>query len=241
MRSGCSAIAFWLPAFEIWAWRLLFSGKAPPPFAVHEGARLGFFVQNQVLETHEGAQLGLFVHHEALRANSVWESGAVVYHSGMRRYAMIEKTVLEAAERYTREFFGRDASGHDWHHTMRVRRTAERIAAEEGADAGVVALAALLHDVDDAKLSPQTSEGLLNARSFLREHGVDAHDCDAVLVAIREVSFSKNAGAQPSSLESACVRDADRLDAIGAIGVARAFALGGVHGRAIHDPDHFHE
>ena len=163
---------------------------------------------------------------------------------------MIEKTVLEAAERYAREFFAQDASGHDCHHTMRVRRTAVSIAAEESADEGIVALAALLHDVDDAKLSPQTADCLLNARSFLEEHGVAAKDRDAVLTAIREVSFTKNGAAAPSTVESACVRDADRLDAIGAIGVARAFAFGGAHGRMLHDPDgadgtattdHFHE
>ena len=163
---------------------------------------------------------------------------------------MIQNTVIDAAEQYARGFFAQDASGHDWHHTMRVRRTAQRIAAEEGADAGIVALASLLHDVDDAKLSPQTASGLLNARVFLESHGVAAEDRDAVLTAIREVSFSKNGATAPSSVESACVRDADRLDAIGAIGVARAFAFGGVHGRALHDPAgedqaattaHFHE
>lgn len=163
---------------------------------------------------------------------------------------MIDELVLEAAERYAQEFFARDASGHDWHHTMRVRRTAARIAAEEGADEGIVALAALLHDVDDAKLSPQTTEGLLNARSFMEEQGVSEDVCNAVLAAIREVSFTKNGASAPSSVEAACVRDADRLDAIGAIGVARAFAFGGAYGRALHDPsgadqtattDHFHD
>ncbi|MDO4533224.1 MAG: HD domain-containing protein [Coriobacteriia bacterium] len=163
---------------------------------------------------------------------------------------MIDELVLEAAEQYAQDFFAQDASGHDWHHTMRVRRTAVRIAAEEGADEGIVALAALLHDVDDAKLSPQTTEGLLNARSFMEEQGVSEDVCNAVLAAIREVSFTKNGASAPSSVEAACVRDADRLDAIGAIGVARAFAFGGAHGRALHDPsgadqtattDHFHD
>lgn len=163
---------------------------------------------------------------------------------------MIEQRVLAAAERYALDFFAQDASGHDWHHTMRVRHTAVRIAVEEGADEGIVALAALLHDVDDAKISAQTADGLLNARSFMEWQGVAEEDCAAVLAAIREVSFTKNGAAAPSSVEAACVRDADRLDAIGAIGVARAFAFGGAHGRALHDPDgknqtattdHFHE
>ena len=149
---------------------------------------------------------------------------------------MIDDTVLAAAEGYAREFFAGDASGHDFQHTLRVFLLARRIAADEGADAGIVCLAALLHDVDDAKLSPETTESLGNARAFLDEHGVGERDAEAVLTAIREVSFSKNGDAMPSSLESACVRDADRLDAIGAIGVGRTFAFGGSHGRAMHDP-----
>ena len=163
---------------------------------------------------------------------------------------MIHTAVLEAAERYVRDYFAHDATGHDWHHMVRVRRTAERIAAQEGADAGVVALAALLHDVDDAKISPDTSENLGNAQAFLAEQGVSPAETQAVLTAIREVSYSKNGGTPPSTIESACVRDADRLDAIGAIGIARAFAFGGARGRALHDPTgadasastaHFHE
>lgn len=149
---------------------------------------------------------------------------------------MIDVATLAAAEAYARDFFSRDASGHDVEHTMRVVRTAQRIAVEEGADQGVVCLAALLHDVDDAKLSPQTAEHLDNARAFLANHGVTPHETEAVLTAIREVSFSKNGGAAPSTIEAACVRDADRLDAVGAIGIARTFAFGGSRGRALHDP-----
>lgn len=149
---------------------------------------------------------------------------------------MIADRTIEDARAYASAFFARDASGHDAWHTMRVHNLAVRIAHEEGAREDVVALAALLHDVDDAKLSPDTAEDLANARAFMRQHGVADDDAQAVLAAIREVSFSKNGGATPSSLESACVRDADRLDAIGAIGVARAFAYGGAHGRALHDP-----
>ena len=149
---------------------------------------------------------------------------------------LVNDAVLAAARDYVQEFFAHEASGHDAHHTMRVYRTALRIAADEGADANVVALAALLHDVDDAKISPQTADDLGNARAFLAKQGIDGAAAEHILVAIREVSFSKNGGAPPSSIESACVRDADRLDAIGAIGIARAFAFGGSRGRVLHDP-----
>lgn len=149
---------------------------------------------------------------------------------------MIDATMLTEAEAFAHDIFEGDASGHDFEHTARVCRTARRIAKEEGADQGVVCLAALLHDVDDAKLSPQTAATLGNARAFLASRGVSHNDAEAVLTAIREVSFSKNGGTPLSTLEAACVRDADRLDAIGAIGIARAFAYGGSHGRAFHDP-----
>ena len=163
---------------------------------------------------------------------------------------MIDNETLVAAEAYARDIFAEDASGHDFEHTMRVRRTAQRIAQEEGAEQGIVCLAALLHDVDDAKLSPDTAATLGNARSFLDAHNLRGDEAIAVLTAVREVSFTKNGGKRPSTLEAACVRDADRLDAIGAIGIARAFAFGGSRGRALHDPTgndqattiaHFHD
>lgn len=149
---------------------------------------------------------------------------------------MIDAQTMRDAEAYVGAFFSRDASGHDAHHSLRVRRTAVRIARAEGAREDIVALAALLHDVDDHKLSPATADTLGNARTFLASHGVKDGDAQTILTAIREVSFSQNGGAAPSSLESACVRDADRIDALGAIGVARTFAFGGAHGRALHDP-----
>ena len=163
---------------------------------------------------------------------------------------MINEAMIEACERYGRTIFEHDASGHDYHHTLRVYHMAVRLAHEEGADVGVVSLAALLHDVDDPKLSPETADGLDRARVFLTEYEVDESEASAVLAAIREVSFSKNAGQAPTTREAACVRDADRLDAIGAIGVARTFAYGGAHGRPLHDPSgqdsgtttaHFHD
>lgn len=148
---------------------------------------------------------------------------------------MTDATLI-AAETYVRAFFAGDASGHDVEHTLRVYRLAVRIACEEGANEQVVGLAALLHDVDDAKLSPHTAADLGNARAFMAKHYLADDETQAVLTAIREVSFSKNGATPPSTLEAACVRDADRLDALGAIGIARAFAFGGTRGRALHDP-----
>ena len=143
--------------------------------------------------------------------------------------------MIEKAITYAKEIFMKDASGHDFDHTMRVYRMAIRIAEEENADAVIVALAALLHDVDDRKLSPQTCQNKDRAVGFLRGNGLDEGRISRIVQIISEISFSSGAG-KPSTLEGCCVQDADRLDALGAIGIARTFAFGGSRGRRIHDP-----
>ena len=143
--------------------------------------------------------------------------------------------MINKAIEFAREIFERDASGHDFDHTMRVYRMAVRIAEEEGADVQNVALASLLHDVDDRKLSPETCVHKDRAVAFLRELHLPEAEIRKIVQIISEISFSEGNGA-PSTLEGMCVQDADRLDAIGAIGIARTFAFGGSRGRRIHDP-----
>lgn len=120
--------------------------------------------------------------------------------------------VIENAIKYVKQIFADDCSGHDYHHTMRGYRLAMQIAEQENADMLIVQLAALLHDVDDKVIV-------------------------SVCKIIDEVSFVGTDSVVPSTLEGKCVQDADRLDAIGAIGIARTFAYGGSKGRRIHDPD----
>ena len=143
--------------------------------------------------------------------------------------------IIEEAKAFAKGIFAGDASGHDFDHTMRVFHIASRIAKEEGADILTVQLAALLHDVDDHKLSPETSDGKLRAAEFLHSHGVGQERTAHIIKIIDTISFSANKGA-PESIEGKCVQDADRLDAIGAIGIARAFAFGGSRGRKMYDP-----
>lgn len=142
--------------------------------------------------------------------------------------------MIESAMNYARKVFAGDASGHDFDHTMRVFRMASTIAREEQADLETVQLAALLHDVDDRKLSPQTYDNKENAVTFLRDNGMHEDKIRIIVQIISQISFSAGNGA-PSTLEGKCVQDADRLDAIGAIGIGRAFAFGGSRGRQMHD------
>lgn len=145
--------------------------------------------------------------------------------------------IIENAIEYVKQIFANDCSGHDYHHTMRVYRLAVQIAKQENADMQIVQLAALLHDVDDAKLSPETYTTKKNAVDFMESNGVDDKMIETVCKIIEEVSFVGTDSVVPSMVESKCVQDADRLDAMGAIGIARTFAYGGSKGRKIYDPE----
>ena len=152
---------------------------------------------------------------------------------------MNEKLISSAIE-YVRELFDGNSDGHGFDHAMRVYRNSVTISDGEECDATVVALVALLHDADDPKLFDTRDNA--NARAFLDDAGVGPETAESVIRAINSVSFSKNRGKTPDTAEGRIVQDADRLDAIGAVGIARTFAYGGAHGRSLDESvKHFHE
>lgn len=149
----------------------------------------------------------------------------------------MDEIVGRVAERVRQALAG-ESTGHDWWHVYRVWRTAERLGREEGADSLVVALAALVHDLGDAKLTGfEPTPDQHPARALLVECGAPPEVVEHVVQIACDLSF-KGAGVPTPmvTVEGLVVQDADRLDALGAIGIARAFAYGGARGRPLYTP-----
>jgi uncharacterized protein len=149
-----------------------------------------------------------------------------------------QRDIIQQTTEHVRELLSGDSTGHDWFHIERVRNTALSIARDEGADLFVVELAALLHDVADWKFADgDHTASPRAARRWLEAMPVSPQIVEHVEEIVANLSFKGAGVATPMrSLEGQIVQDADRLDALGAIGIARTFAYGGHKGQAMHDP-----
>ncbi len=147
------------------------------------------------------------------------------------------KTLIITVEKFVQNLFSSDYSGHDWHHINRVRNLSLYLQKMEGGNRDLIELASLLHDISDHKLNG----GILNingdeARKTLLNFGSDEEIANEVKKIVDTISFKgANVPDTPFSIEAKIIQDADRLDAMGAIGIARTFAFGGAKKQPIYD------
>lgn len=132
----------------------------------------------------------------------------------------------------------RDAeSGHDWHHIYRVRNMALYLQEKEGGTAFTLEMAALLHDISDAKFNGgQEDLGALKAATFLKQFKLEKELLDEIIYLVEHCSYKGGHGKKADNLNLKILQDADRLDAIGAIGIARTFNYGGYKNAPLHLP-----
>jgi uncharacterized protein len=152
---------------------------------------------------------------------------------------MTNNQLIEATKSFVKETLKNAEGGHDWFHTERVYNNALLISKTEGVDVFVVQLGALLHDIADSKFHDgDETVGPKMAREFLFSHNVDSTVIEHVVNIINHISFKNSLDGKSgfTSKELEVIQDADRLDAIGAIGIARCFNYGGFKNRPIYDP-----
>lgn len=153
------------------------------------------------------------------------------------RCFFMDKSILTMTEQFVRNELGEDATGHDWFHIERVRRNALYICKTENkGDAFIIEMAALLHDISDEKLNESAEQGDEKLSAFLKSVDMAEEIKHHIKSIIDSISFKGGRIMELESTEAKIVQDADRLDAIGAIGIARAFAYGGKKGQQIFDP-----
>jgi len=147
--------------------------------------------------------------------------------------------ILSLTSEYVKSVFQGDCSGHDWWHTYRVWGLSKLINTKEHGDKFVVEMAALLHDLDDHKFkSNNDCDGSCNTIKWLSKFTIATNLVDHIVSIVNNISFKgANEANKISTIEGMIVQDADRLDAIGAIGIARTFAFGGHKGHPIYEPE----
>ncbi|KZE66036.1 phosphohydrolase [Fictibacillus phosphorivorans] len=149
----------------------------------------------------------------------------------------MEQMMIDQTENFVKNKLKDESSGHDWYHIHRVRNLAENIAVKEGADHFVCVMAALLHDIADEKIAGSEEKGLEEVKLWLESISVEDHYITHIMSIISTMSFKGGNQSEMTSIEGKVVQDADRLDAIGAIGIGRTFAYSGAKGQLMYDPE----
>ncbi|KZN25276.1 phosphohydrolase [Haladaptatus sp. R4] len=149
------------------------------------------------------------------------------------------ETLPEAVRPRVKPYFENVAPAHDWHHVQRVANLAETLAAEYDPDGRILFSAVWLHDIgrgreDRGEIEDHAEWGAEEAKGILAEFGAAEHEIRAVQHCIRAHRFSNDV--EPETLEAKLLSDADNLDALGAVGIARVFCYGGEHRNTMHDP-----
>lgn len=149
------------------------------------------------------------------------------------------KSIIDKVQDEIRSQFEGDSSGHDWNHILRVFNMARHIQKTEGGDLEIIELAALLHDISDHKFNGgKLDEGGEVAYLLLLDLGYDIEKAEKVKYIVDNVSYKgANTPSEMNTIEGKIVQDADRIDAIGAIGVGRTFAYGGFKNQAMYIPE----
>lgn len=151
--------------------------------------------------------------------------------------AVLTKDIIIKTEAFVKSELGEDSTGHDWYHIERVRKSALYInKIEKSGNPFIIEMAALLHDIPDEKLNENAENGRNKLEAFLSSVEIEENDKLHIKEIINTISYKGGHGKLVSTIEAEIVQDADRLDAIGAIGIARAFAYGGKKGQLIYDP-----
>ncbi|MBT2699331.1 HD domain-containing protein [Bacillus sp. ISL-40] len=149
----------------------------------------------------------------------------------------MKNPIIVLTEEFVRNELAEDATGHDWFHVDRVRRNALHICREEKTgEAFIIEMAALLHDIPDEKLNESIEKGEEKLETFLQTIPLTDNEKKHIKQIIATISYRGGINSELSTIEAQIVQDADRLDAIGAIGIARAFAYGGKKGQPIYNP-----
>ena len=149
---------------------------------------------------------------------------------------MNELKMIQETEKWVKDQLKNEGTGHDWHHIRRVTKQAKEIAKIEGANEFIVTLAALLHDLIDDKVVKSEEAGIKQVTKWLTTIGTTSEQHQHIMTIITTMSFKGGTNKPVTTLEAKVVQDADRLDAIGAIGIARTFIYAGSKGDPMYDP-----